>query len=248
MLTWDEMGRSGWVRNVVSLSFIGLFSIGCGVVSFGDDAQSDSGAVSDGPLDARVPDPVDVGAIDAGAVDAGAVDAGDCRPIEGWPIPMPQGWPFGSTEESWSAMVFNWADQLGTPAAVSRCTLAACHGGDSPADAKQPYMGSTAARYAEAIASFYPYVRDESAFVPTYSGKLWKHHENFAGDRGDARTPTFTEEETAFLMELVRKAFSCAAAPVLEPQDAGPACGTPENLCFCPPPSELPQLDTTSCQ
>ena len=278
MLRLRIMGSSGWMSKAVCGACIAALATGCGVVTFFPNPDIDTG----------VPNSPDLGVPDVGMPDAGLgepdvgplPDAGECRERTIPPqTDLPQEWPFASTEDGWKASVFSWAERTGTPQASQTCTLAPCHGGTAPGASNPPFMGNDSSFYQQGIAAFWPLLRDQSAYdnsSGTFSGSLWKHHEQFAGDRGDASVFAFSDEDTQFLKDLVRRAWACRALPEIQSQDAGPDCGPgggggepvddagaevdggavdageggggPVNLCYCPIPPDILSIDTSLCE
>lgn len=195
----------------------------CGKISFGEDLVP---GPDGGPgLDAEpLPDVPDVGPpVDTGVVDTGIpedVDAGDagCRPVT--LPPTPTEWPFGTDRAAYEGVFWTWASSQ--PFA---CSSGACHGGDELP--RIPTGANLGSEYDRGIDELWSYLRDESE---PYSGRLWRHHPQYDGPDGH-EDPEYTPEQTTFLRELVHSAWACVAAPAIERQDAGPACGMSE-----PPP------------
>lgn len=265
------MGLFGWVSKVACFTNVAGFLSGCGVISFEADAGNDAGLGDRGPPDRGVPEPRDTGS--SGSDLGPRIDGGDCRPVVGLPQGLPPAWPFGNTQADWSAAIFDWASGIGPPAVGNRCSLGACHGGTSAAAVENPpFVGSDAAFFREAIATFYPYLLNESDHQGSvYTGRLWRHIDpddpvnQYAGPGGD-QAPYFSAEDIQFLKQRRQMAWSCGAAPVLESQDAGPNCGPPEppaadageldggadsgqpsdNRCYCEVP-DIGALDTSLC-
>lgn len=281
LLTLNTMELVGSVRKAVLGVGLAALATGCGVISFQPDTQFDPGPPDTG----MEPDvgPPDTGVPDVPEPDTGQPDVGplECIPLDFPPTTqLPQEWPFGSSQAEWEQVVFTWASAPPTPEEDrNTCTLSNCHGGDgSPSLAKPPFLGEVPTSYGEAIQALWPYLRDEGAYEGSqYTGALWKHHDNYVGDRGEAENPTFEPGETQFLKDLLQMAWSCGAAPILESQQSEPGCGPPEppppppdagfddmgepidagdepdagtgpdNLCYCELPEGVGPLNTTFC-
>lgn len=190
----------------------------CGKISFGEDLTvgPDAGPVRDA---APIPDVPDVGPPpDMGVVDTGEppVDAGEpeCLPVT--LPPTPTEWPFGTSRADYEGVFWTWAESQ-----PFKCSSSACHGGDTPP--RIPTGAALGDEYRRGINELWPLLSGENA---EYTGKLWRHHPNYTGPGGQ-ESPDYEPEQIDFLKNLVHSVWACAAAPALERQDAGPACGAP---------------------
>jgi hypothetical protein len=191
---------------------------GCGKISFGEDRMGGLDAAP-GPDVVVIPD---AGEPDTGVIEVpdtgvdGGPDAGvpeDCLPVT-VPTTFPTDWPFGTSREAYEQVFWSWASMQ-----VSNCSLSACHGGPNPP--RIPVGASLGDEYRRAIMELWPYLKDERT---EYSGKLWRHHADYAGP-GTKEQPYYDAAQITFLKDLVASAWACQVAPALARQDAGPECG-----------------------
>lgn len=216
MLISSGMRRTAHVGTVLSML---ACVAGCGKISFGDDlvmgpdvgSPEDAGVIMDVP---DVGDPIDMGVPE----DVGPQpDGGDveCLPVTLPPTPMD--WPFGTDRASYEAVFWTWANGQ-----TFSCASGACHGGDTVP--RIPTGGDLGNDYRRGINEIWNYLYTENT---EYSGRLWRHHVDYDGPDG-REDPPYEPGQVDFLKELLHSAWACAAAPAIEAQDAGPACGSGE--------------------